>query len=165
MHEGIARRLAGALLCAVLAAAPPAAANLSTMVTDDTAGVLPEVPQEDLDAAQAAIDAGAYETAIARLHIILAEVPRSAEANNYLGYVHRRLQNFAEAFTYYRRALDIAPRHTGAHHYIGEAYLEIGDLETAEFHLAQLSDICEYGCDDYWQLHDAVALYRANNGG
>ena len=161
MHEGFARRLAGALLCAVLAAASPVAANLSTMVTDDAI----EAPQEDLDAAQAAIDAGDYETAIARLHVILAEAPQSAEANNRLGYVHRRLQNFAEAFAYYRRALAIAPRHTGAHHYIGEAYLEIGDLEAAEFHLAQLSDICEYGCDDYWQLHEAVALYRANSGG
>lgn len=161
MHEGFARRFAGALLCAVLAAASPVAANLSTMVTGD----IVEAPQEDLEAAQAAIDAGDYETAIARLHAILAEAPQSAEANNRLGYVHRRLQNFAEAFTYYRRALEIAPRHTGAHHYIGEAYLEVGDLEKAEYHLAQLSDICEYGCDDYWQLHEAVALHRANNGG
>ena len=165
MHKGCARRLAGALLCAVLAAASPAAANLSSRVTDNTTAALPEAPPWDLNVAQVAIDAGNYETAIAKLQAILGEYPESAEANIRLGYVHRRLQNFTEAFAYYQRALEIAPRHTGAHQYIGEAYLEIGDLETAEYHLAQLSDICEYGCDDYWQLHEAVALYRANNGG
>ena len=116
----------------------------------------------DLTQAQAAIDAGEYDSAIAQLAAIISASPDSAEAYNRLGYVHRRLQNFDEAFANYGRALDIEPDHTGTHHYIGEAYLEVDDLEKAEYHLAQLNDVCEWGCDDFWKLKAAAELYQAN---
>ena len=116
----------------------------------------------DLTQAQAAIDAGEYDSAIVQLAAIIAASPDSAEAYNRFGYVHRRLQNFDKAFANYGRALDIKPDHMGTHHYIGEAYLEVDDLEKAEYHLAQLNDICEWGCDDFWKLKAAVELYQAN---
>jgi tetratricopeptide (TPR) repeat protein len=133
--------------------------NMSTTVPTIEARPAPEV---DLAAAQEAIDSGEYDLAVDRLEAIIAETPDSAEAYNRLGYVHRRLQNFAEAFVNYGRTLALDPDHTGAHHYIGEAYLEIDDLDKAEHHLARLNDICEWGCDDFWQLKAAVELYRAN---
>lgn len=117
----------------------------------------------DLQAGYDAIDAGDYETAIVVFEAALAARPDDAEAHNQLGYVHRRLQDFDRAFEHYRTALAIDPTHTGAHHYIGEAYLETGDLARAEEHLNELDLICLFGCDDYYELEQAVALYKANN--
>ena len=112
-----------------------------------------------------AIEAGEYETAIEFFIRIAQEDPTNAEALNQLGYINRRLQKFPQAFAFYRRALELDPQHTGAHHYIGEAYLEVGELERAEEHLRQLDLICLFGCDDYFELQQAVELYKANHTG
>ncbi len=117
----------------------------------------------DLQAGYDAIDAGDYEAAIAVFEAAIAEQPDNAEAHNQLGYIHRRMQEFDRAFAHYRTALTIDPSHTGAHHYIGEAYLEIGALAEAERHLRELDLICLFGCEDYYALEQAVALYKANN--
>ncbi len=153
-------RLGAALGILVLVTASAATANNVTTVVPTIER--PAAPEVDLTDAQAAIDSGEYEEAIAKLEAVIAAAPDSAEAYNRLGYVHRRLQNFADAFANYGRALEIDPAHTGAHHYIGEAYLEVDDLAKAEYHLAQLNDICEWGCDDFWELKAAVELHRAN---
>ncbi len=112
-----------------------------------------------------AIEAGEYETATAIFLKIIQDEPTNAEAFNQLGYINRRLQDFPRAFAYYKKALDLDPQHTGAHHYIGEAYLEVGDLENAEAHLRQLDLLCLFGCDDFFELQQAVDLYKANHTG
>lgn len=155
----IGRIGAGLGILMFAAASAATANNVNTVVPTIEAPTAPEV---DLAEAQDAIDSGEYETAVEKLKAIVADSPNSAEAYNRLGYVHRRLQNFAEAFANYGRALEIDPNHTGAHHYIGEAYLEVDDLAKAEHHLDQLNDICEWGCDDFWELKAAVELHRAN---
>ena len=149
-----ANRGGGALLPGADAAPPPEAAA-------DTV----DLRAADLRAGYDAVDAGDYEAAIAVFEAALARDPRHAEAHNQLGYVHRRLQDFDRAFAHYRAALAIDPSHTGAHHYIGEALLETGDLARAEEHLRALDMICLFGCDDYYALEQAVALYRANLAG
>jgi len=116
----------------------------------------------DTQPGYAAIEAGDYELAIAVFEAAIARRPADAEAHNQLGYIHRRLQDFERAFGHYRTALALDPSHTGAHNYIGEAYLETGDLARAEEHLQALDLICLFGCDDYDELAEAVALYKAN---
>jgi tetratricopeptide (TPR) repeat protein len=164
----IAIVFAGSLVLYALASAtvgaPGALANRGSMFmkepgAQDTETAAPA----DMEAGYKAIDAGDYEAAIKVFEGIAAAQPDNAEAFNQLGYIHRRLQDFDQAFAYYKRALEIDPEHTGAHHYIGEAYLEVGNLEMAEWHLAQLDLICLFGCDDYYELEQAVALYKANN--
>jgi Flp pilus assembly protein TadD len=49
--------------------------------------------------------------------------PEHADLQNFLGYSYRNLKQFDLAFTHYKRALELDPRHRGAHEYIGEAYL------------------------------------------
>lgn len=162
----IAILFAGALgvyaLALVAVGAPGALANREQLMRE--LGLLGDetAASADMDAGYQAIDAGDYETAIALFEKVVAGEPDNAEAFNQLGYIHRRLQDFDQAFAYYKRALEIDPEHTGAHHYIGEAYLEVGNLEMAEYHLAQLDLICLFGCDDYFELEQAVALYKAN---
>ena len=117
----------------------------------------------DLGPGYTAIEVGEYDGAIAFFHAVLVDYPGHAEAYNQLGYINRRLQNFDRAFAFYAEALKIAPDNTGAHHYIGEAYLEVGNLAKAEYHLRQLDLLCLFGCADFYQLEQAVALYKANN--
>ena len=156
-------RLAVYCLAAIGLGLAPAAANIG--------GDGPPIPMTSVPTAStgamaegyAAIAAGEYETATAIFQKVAEDDPTNAEAYNQLGYINRRLQNFPEAFAFYTKALELDPQHTGAHHYIGEAYLEVGDLAKAEAHLAQLDLICLFGCDDYFELQQAVELYRANN--
>ena len=96
----------------------------------------------------------AYQSALRRN-------PDSADLNNYLGYTHRNLKQFEPAFKYYKRAIELDPRHRGAHEYIGEAYLLVGDLPNAEKHLAALRGICLLPCEELEDLEKAVAAYRA----
>ena len=74
---------------------------------------------------------------------------------------HRRLKQLDKAFVHYRRALQINPQHRGAHEYIGEAYLMVGDVTSAEKHLAALRSICLLPCDEQRELEKAIATHRA----
>ena len=59
------------------------------------------------------------------------------------------------------RAIGVIPRHRGAHEYIGETYLAVGDLANAQKHLAALRDICVLPCEELADLEKAVAQYQA----
>ena len=87
--------------------------------------------------------------------------PDSADLQNILGYSYRNLKQYDRAFTHYKRAIELDPRHRGAHEYIGEAYLLMGDLANADKHLAALRDICLLPCEELKDLERAVAEYRA----
>jgi tetratricopeptide (TPR) repeat protein len=87
--------------------------------------------------------------------------PENADLQNYLGYSYRHLKQFELAFKHYKRALALNPRHRGAHEYIGEAYLIIGDLKSAEKHLAALREICLLPCEELSDLERAIAKHRA----
>jgi len=51
---------------------------------------------------------------------------------NELGHAYRKIGDMDNSFKHHERALQINPRHKGAHEYLGEAYLQIGKLEMAE---------------------------------
>lgn len=137
---------------------------------DNAAGPSPDgqpapVQGDDFNAGFEAVKAGDYATAIDRLSRVVTIETNNAEAFNLLGYSHRKMQNLLPALQAYTRALEINPTHTGAHAYIGEAYLELGNLAKAEYHLAQLDLICLEGCDHFYALQEKVELYRANYSG
>ena len=109
-----------------------------------------------------AIDAGQYEVAIKVLRKAVQADPTHADAFNLLGYAYRHLQDYEVAIDHYQEALRLDPEHSGVHHYLGETYLELGDLARAEDHLRQLDLICLFGCADFYELAEAVALFRNN---
>jgi Flp pilus assembly protein TadD len=87
--------------------------------------------------------------------------PDEADLQNMLGYSYRNLKQYELAFKHYKRAIELDPRHRGAHEYIGETYLLVGDLAGAERQLAALKEICLLPCAELKDLERAIARYRA----
>jgi len=145
-----------ATMIAALAAGPAYAAGGDNDDGDRSSWVNP-----DYTAAVAKIEAGDYEAAIPLLESVAGSDPDNADAYNYLGYANRKLKRYAVALDHYQRALTLDTSHRGAHEYIGELYLETGDLEKAEEHLAALDRICFFGCDEYDELKELVEAYKS----
>jgi tetratricopeptide (TPR) repeat protein len=88
----------------------------------------------------------------------------NADALNWLAYATRKNGDAAKSIPIYERALAIDPKHRGAHEYIGEAYLVLGNLPKAKEHLARLDKLCVFTCSEYRDLKKAVQAYEANGG-
>ena len=65
------------------------------------------------------------------------------------------------ALPHYQKALAIDPKHRGAHEYIGEAYLMVGNVTKAKEHLGQLDKLCFFGCNEYSDLKKSISAYEA----
>ena len=126
----------------------------------------PAAEQMDPDyaAGKAAIAARDWPAAIGSLSSAALRDTRNADIQNYLGYAYRRSGQLELAFKHYARALQLDPRHRGAHEYVGEAYLLVNNLAKAEEHLAALQRICLIPCEEYEDLKNAVAEYRWREG-
>ena len=64
----------------------------------------------------------------------------------------------------YKKALALDPSHKDAHEYIGELYLRLGDLVSAEEHLSRLDQICFFGCEQLDELKAAITAYKKKRG-
>ena len=159
-----ARRTASAalafLVCALFAAGPAGAAG----GTPDS-GTRPKVAgKAEYDRAEALIEAGKYAEAIPLLRTADAKAPDNPDIHNWLGYAYRNLKQYDAALKHYKIALRLAPRHRGANEYLGELYLALGQLKKAEERLAVLDRACLFGCEEYTELKEAIAAYKARKG-
>lgn len=116
----------------------------------------------DYMAGLAALKAGDTGAALQRFQSALKRFPEAADLHNELGFAHRKLRQMDKAFEHYKRALALKPTHRGAHEYIGEAYLMVGDLAGAEKHLAELRGICVLPCDELRDLERAIASHKGH---
>jgi Flp pilus assembly protein TadD len=116
---------------------------------------------DKLSAARARIAAKDWPGAVDELK--RANDPASADWNNLMGYSLRKADpaNAGEAEKFYNEALRIEPRHRGALEYSGELYLMTGNLAKAEERLAALDKACFLPCEEYTDLKQAVARYKA----
>jgi tetratricopeptide (TPR) repeat protein len=94
---------------------------------------------------------------------LLKETPTDADMLNLLAYSQRKLQRFDEALVNYQKALDIEPEHRGANEYLGELYLQLGQLDKAQERLQVLDEACFFGCDEFDELEEAIEVYRSQN--
>ncbi len=115
----------------------------------------------DFDAAKAAIAKQDWSTAIALLKRVTAKESKNPEAFNLLGYATRKSGDPQGSLQYYQTALQLDPKQLGANEYIGEAYLQLGDVAKAEEHLKRLDELCTFGCKEYTELKNAIAAYKA----
>lgn len=114
---------------------------------------------ERLRSARQAIEAKDWSSA--RFHLRAAERSdgRNADVHNLLGYLYRKQPqpDLPKALEHYQTALRLDPAHRGAHEYIGEAYLMLGQPEKAQEHLARLEAICgNRNCEEYVDLARSI---------
>jgi Flp pilus assembly protein TadD len=154
VRRGAAAALAVALLAATVGR--PAAA-LADPSNEESAA---EQTDPEYTAARAALESRDWTAAIRLLSSVALRDTGNADVQNSLGYAYRQTGQLDRAFAHYRRAIQLNPRHRGAHEYIGEAYLMANDLARAEEHLAALGKICLIPCEEYADLQKAIAEYR-----
>jgi len=118
---------------------------------------------EDLDyaAARKAIEAGDFAAAIPLLEKVVARDGANADTYNSLAYATRRNGDPTRSIPLYQKALALDPKHRGAHEYIGEAYLALGDIAKAREHLATLDRLCFLPCAEYRDLKKAIEAFQA----
>ena len=143
--------------------------SLLTVLAMATLAVAADLPRSsgtpedpDLSDARARIEAKDWPGAVDILKKAVARDPANAEYHNLFAYSARHTANpdMNVVFQHYREALRIAPKHRGAHEYIGEAYLMVGDLPKAKEHLAALDKLCFFSCAEYRDLKKAIERYE-----
>ena len=117
----------------------------------------PPMNSPDFDIGSDAVKSKNWDQAVYHLNIAAKAEPTNADAQNLLGYAYRNQRKFDLAFKHYGEALRLNPQHRGAHEYMGEAYVIVGDKAKAQQHLAALERICGKGCEEYQDLAKAIA--------
>jgi Flp pilus assembly protein TadD len=145
---------------AALALAAALQVPVSFAAGDETPSRPATPANPDFEAGKAAIRDSNWKAAIDSFNKVAASDPKNADAQNWLGYAHRKSGNLDMAFKHYNEALRIDSKHKGAHEYIGEAYLMKGDVAKAKEHLTSLDRICFFGCSEYTDLKKAIAEYE-----
>jgi Flp pilus assembly protein TadD len=112
---------------------------------------------------QKMIAAEKYEMAIGELQKALSKSPDDADVLNLLAYSQRKLLRFDEALVNYQKALQVDPGHRGANEYLGELYLQLGQLDKALERLKVLDEDCFFGCEEFDDLEEAIERYRRQN--
>ena len=121
------------------------------------AAVTQPVSNPDFEFGADAVKAKDWDKAVLFLTSVTKVEPTNADAQNLLGYAYRNQKKYDLAFRHYNEALRLDPKHRGAHEYIGEAYVLVGNKAKAQEHLAALERICTKRCDEYEDLARAIA--------
>jgi tetratricopeptide (TPR) repeat protein len=139
--------LCSAALIVCCIAAPPRALAVDTVVSKDA---------PDLASVRAKIEAKEFKAALAELNALAAK-HEHADVYNLMGFSLRKSGDFQNALTYYKKALDYDAKHKGAREYLGELYVEMGDLAKAREQLAALTQLCPQGCEERADLEKVLA--------
>jgi tetratricopeptide (TPR) repeat protein len=110
----------------------------------------------DLASVRAKIKAKDFKAALAELTPMLATY-QHADVYNLMGFSLRKTGDYKQAYTFYRKALDFDPEHKGALEYLGELYVETGQLDKAKENVVLLKKLCPSGCEELADLEKAIA--------
>jgi tetratricopeptide (TPR) repeat protein len=110
----------------------------------------------DLTSVRAKIKAKDFTAAIAELTPML-ETHQHADVYNLMGFSLRKTGDAKQAYTFYRKALEFDPEHKGALEYLGELYVETGQVDKARENVASLKKLCPTGCEELSDLEQAIA--------
>ena len=110
----------------------------------------------DLTSARAKIKARDFKGALEEL-VPMLQSTQHADVHNLIGFSLRKTGDYAQALTFYCKALELDPEHKGALEYLGELYVETGQLDKAREHVALLRKLCPAGCEELADLERAIA--------
>jgi tetratricopeptide (TPR) repeat protein len=99
-----------------------------------------------------------YEEALVALEHAQAAVGPHPDILTYMGFASRKLGRYDQSFAYYREALGIDPNNLGVNEYLGELYLQLGDMPRARQQLTRLDALCAYGCAQREELAHWIQL-------
>jgi Flp pilus assembly protein TadD len=116
----------------------------------------------DLTSVRAKLAKKDYGAALTELRD-LAEDVQQADVYNLLGFALRKTGDFKTSLTYYTKALEMQPDHKAAREYLGELYVETGNIEKAKEQLAALAKLCPGGCEEREDLQKAISARSASN--
>jgi tetratricopeptide (TPR) repeat protein len=116
----------------------------------------------DLTSVRAKIKDKDYKGALAELMPML-ETHQHADVYNLVGFSLRKTGDYKQAYTFYRKALDFNPEHKGALEYLGELYVETGQVEKAKENVVILKRLCPSGCEELADLEQAIAAAPNTN--
>lgn len=114
--------------------------------------------QNIYEAGRALAKAGRYAEAITVLS--LADNKNDWRILNYLGYSHRKLGRVEVGLGYYQEALMADPENTLVREYMGEAYLQLGELATARRILGEIQIRCGTSCEEYTALDRQITAFE-----
>ena len=114
-----------------------------------------------LASVRAKIEAKDYKGALAELTPML-ETNQHADVYSLMGFALRKTGDYKQAYTFYRKALDFDPEHKGALEYLGELYVETGQVEKARENVVLLKKLCPGGCEELADLEHAIASAKVN---
>jgi len=107
--------------------------------------------------ASSLINEGRYQDALYSLRSAGVALGPHPDVLTYLGFANRKLHNYDVAVSYYSAALKLDPEHRGANEYLGEYYVETGQLAKAKAQLVKLDRICAFGCEQAEELRRWIA--------
>lgn len=110
----------------------------------------------DLTRVRAKIKAKDFKGALAELTPML-QTYQHADVYNLMGFSLRKTGDPKQAYTFYRKALDFDPQHKGALEYLGELYVETGQIEKAKENVVALKKLCPGGCEELADLEKAIS--------
>jgi tetratricopeptide (TPR) repeat protein len=110
----------------------------------------------NLASVRASIKAKDFKAALAELTPML-ETHQHADVYNLMGFSLRKTGDYQQAYTFYRKALEFDPEHKGALEYLGELYVETGQIDKARENVALLKKLCPSGCEELADLEQAIA--------
>ncbi|HWI39193.1 MAG TPA: tetratricopeptide repeat protein [Burkholderiales bacterium] len=104
-----------------------------------------------------------WKSAAATMQAALSSNPNNADYHSLYAYSLRKsgTPDMDQVFKHYNEALRLDPKHRGAHEYLGEAYLQVGNVAKAKEHLAQLDKLCFFGCSEFNDLKRAISEHEA----
>ena len=97
-----------------------------------------------------------FSDAIDKLKDALFYDNKDADIYNYLGFSYRKINQLDKASTYYKKALEINPKHKGALEYQGEMFITLNQIKELKNNLKKLDKICFLGCSEFDKLKKSI---------
>lgn len=132
--------------------APPSSRAPRTIDDPDRTAAV----EQALETIRELVAAEDYVKVVEATQRFLQRVPNNADGWNYRGFALRKLGQFGPAYEAYSRALRLNPRHLGAHEYLGEMYVQLGQMDLAQRQLQTLTQLCGR-CEEALDLAAAMA--------